>query len=535
MGHREQRRVAIPRGPEQGLEDDPLVRRIEVSGGFVGEDQSRIGAEGPGDRGSLPLTVTEPIDRAAAKVSDPEALQQVDDPCSSRGIGPEAAEAERQHRVLLHVQVIEQAEVLEDESDRTESERPHRRLAESGQVHAIEPDGADSRPQGSGGESKQRRLAAAARSDHRDGLAAIDRKAAEAEGESVTFPAGGGIVELNVVDGKHESRIPVRTEHTMHRSSSPTSIFSNLSIRSIVTILLATGLGLAACEGKDGGTDARDPDEPRSIAVSNHPLAFFADRIGGDRVDVRWLVPDGVDPAAWSPNGDDLAAMQSADLILLNGATYEPWRSTASLPRERVVDTTAAIRNILIETEEGPVHAHGPDGEHTHRGTASTTWLDPELAIAQSAAVEKALADLMPAHQDRFRSNRGVLIRELQERAAAIEQAVNTKPDRPVIFSRPVYQYLARRFRMNAETLDWDGGAPPDAEDLALLDELLERHPAAWMIWPEAPSAPVVTALKDRGVTCVVVPIAGAPPADGDLLTAMDATAVSLRQVYDFE
>ena len=149
--------------------------------------------------------------------------------------------------------------------------------------------------------------------------------------------------------------------------------------------------------------------------------------------------------------------------------------------------------------------------------------------------VEKAMADLMPAHQDRFRSNRGVLIRELQERAAAIEQAVNTKPDRPVIFSRPVYQYLARRFRMNAETLDWDGGAPPDAEALALLDELLERHPAAWMIWPEAPSAPVVTALKDRGVTCVVVPIAGGPPADGDLLTAMDATAVSLRQVYDFK
>ncbi|MAB71892.1 MAG: hypothetical protein CMJ54_05250 [Planctomycetaceae bacterium] len=321
----------------------------------------------------------------------------------------------------------------------------------------------------------------------------------------------------------------------MHRSSSPTSIFSNLSIRSIVTILLATGLGLAACEGKGDGTDARDPDEPRSIAVSNHPLAFFADRIGGDRVDVRWLVPDGVDPAAWSPNGDDLAAMQSADLILLNGATYEPWRSTASLPRERVVDTTAAIRNILIETEEGPVHAHGPDGEHTHRGTASTTWLDPELAIAQSAAVEKALAELMPAHQDQFRSNRGVLIRELQERAAAIEQAVNTNPDRPVIFSRPVYQYLARRFRMNGETLDWDGRTPPDAEALAMLDETLERHPAAWMIWPEAPAESVVAALKERGVTCVAVPIAGAPPTDGDLLTSMDTGAEALRRVYDFE
>lgn len=300
-------------------------------------------------------------------------------------------------------------------------------------------------------------------------------------------------------------------------------------------MLALAGAGLAGCGGSDDADQGRDPDAPRSIAVSNHPLAFFATRIGGDRVDVRWLVPEGVDPAAWSPNGDDLAAMQSADLIVLNGATYEPWRATASLPRDRVVDTTAAIRNVLIETEEGPVHAHGPEGEHTHRGTASTTWLDPELAIAQSAAIEKALTTLMPAHQDQFRSNRGVLIRELQERAGAIEQAVNTDPDRPVIFSRPVYQYLARRFRMNGETLDWAGPMPPSDENIAELDELLEEHPAAWMIWPEPPDEATVSMLRERGIESVVVPIAGAPPADGNLLTAMDEAAAALRRVYEFD
>lgn len=321
----------------------------------------------------------------------------------------------------------------------------------------------------------------------------------------------------------------------MNRLSLSSMVRSNARSRSTLVMLVAASIGLAGCGGNDDEIDARDPAEPRSIAVSNHPLAFFATRIGGDRVDVRWLVPDGVDPATWSPNGDDLAAMQSADLILLNGATYEPWRATASLPRDRVVDTTAAIRSVLIETEEGPVHAHGPEGEHTHRGTASTTWIDPKLAIAQSAAVEKALSALMPAHQDQFRSNRGVLIRELEERAAPIEQAVNTDPDRPVIFSRPVYQYLARRFRMNGETLDWTGSTSPSDQDLAELEELLEGHPAAWMIWPEAPPEATVSLLRERGIECVVVPIAGAPPVDGDLLTAMDETAAALRRVYEFD
>ena len=311
----------------------------------------------------------------------------------------------------------------------------------------------------------------------------------------------------------------------MHRSSRASTFLP----------ILLFALAVAGCGDVTSQVDVRGPDSTKIVAASNHPLAFFAERIGGDRLEVRWLVPDGVDPAAWSPTGDDLAAMQSADLILLNGATYETWRSTASLPREKVVDTTAEVRKLLIETEEGPVHAHGPEGAHSHRGIASTTWLDPEIAIAQSAAVERALAERMPAHQDLFRSNRGVLIREIQERAAAIEQAVNTDPDRPVIFSRPVYQYLARRFRMNGETLELDGGAPPDAEAIAELDEMRAEHPAAWMIWPEAPTEEVVAALRERGVECVVVPIAGSPPVDGDLLTAMDATAASLRRVYDFD
>ncbi len=536
MGHREQRRVAIPRGCDERLEDDPLVRGVEVAGGLVGEDQSGVGGEGPGDRGSLSFAVTEATDRTTAKVSDPESLEEFDDPCSRRGIGAKATEPERQHRVLLDVEVIEQAKILEDEPDGTEPEGPDRGFAEARHIHAIEPDGTGPRPQRPGGQSEERRLATTARPDHRDGFTATDREFAEAEGESVTFPSSGRIVELDVVDEEHGSTIPGQNGvPSMHRSRSTSDSLPNLPTRTFAAFLFAIALGLPGCGGSDDASDARDPDEPRTVAVSNHPLALFATRIGGDRVDVRWLVPDGVDPATWSPNGDDLAAIQSADLILLNGATYEPWRSTASLPRDRVVDTTATFRNVLIETEEGPVHAHGPEGEHTHRGTASTTWLDPELAIKQSAAIEKALATLLPAHQDRFRSNRGVLIRDLQERAAAIEQAVNADPDRPVIFSRPVYQYLARRFRMNGETLDWIESTPPSEDDLAALDELLEDHPAAWMIWPEPPAEATVSLLRDRGIECVVVPIAGAPPADGDLLTAMDESAAALRRVYDLK
>ena len=256
--------------------------------------------------------------------------------------------------------------------------------------------------------------------------------------------------------------------------------------------LLATAslTHLVACEEIESAAPG-DPNRPgeRVVAVSNHPLEVFATRIGGDHVAIEWRIPEDVDPAFWNPTADDIAALQQADVILLNGATYEKWLPTASLPSARTTDTCAAVTDRLIETD-GPVHSHGPDGEHSHAGVAFTTWLDPEIAIAQATAVRDALVKAAPQYQQDFDARYGLLVREIQERFAGVEQAINTAPDTAVIFSHPVYQYLARRFGMNGRTVHWEPDAEPDASQLAELDALLAEFPATWFIWHDPGSPP---------------------------------------------
>ena len=41
----------------------------------------------------------------------------------------------------------------------------------------------------------------------------------------------------------------------------------------------------------------------------------------GDLIDVTYPGPADEDPAFWQPGAEEIAAYQSADLILLNGAT----------------------------------------------------------------------------------------------------------------------------------------------------------------------------------------------------------------------
>ena len=130
-------------------------------------------------------------------------------------------------------------------------------------------------------------------------------------------------------------------------------------------------------------------DYPRIVAV-NYPLQYFAERLVGEAAEVEFPVAQGVDPSFWRPSIADISEIQSADLILLNGAGFATWVDQVTLPRSKTVNTSAAIEEQFIVTES-ITHSHGDGGEHSHEGLATYIWLDPTLAVAQAEAIAAAL------------------------------------------------------------------------------------------------------------------------------------------------
>ena len=166
-------------------------------------------------------------------------------------------------------------------------------------------------------------------------------------------------------------------------------------IRSLLAVaaLLACGPGERADEVRQVDPEAAGP---LTVYVVNYPLRYFAEQIGGELVRVVLPAPSDVDPAHWSPDAETVAAYQAADLILLNGAGYARWVQRASLPRARLLDTSASFRDRLIAQDAATTHIHGPEGAHSHTDLAFTTWLDPALAILQARAVAEAFAEARP-------------------------------------------------------------------------------------------------------------------------------------------
>jgi zinc transport system substrate-binding protein len=268
------------------------------------------------------------------------------------------------------------------------------------------------------------------------------------------------------------------------------------------------------------------------VYTVNYPLAYFAERVGGDQVEVVFPVPADFDPAFWMPDTDTIAAYQGADLILLNGADYAKWLTKVSLPRSRLVDSSRGFKDDYIPVLDGVTHSHGQSGQHSHSGTAFTTWLDLRQALQQAEAVAAAIARKRPQAKGEIDANledlRGDLL-AVDERIAEITAA---DPGRALLTSHLVYQYLARRYALNLESVMWEPDEVPSEAQWADFEQLLAKHPANWMLWEAMPRPENVERLRRLGVESIVFDPSANRPETGDFLSVMTENARNLEQAY---
>ena len=272
--------------------------------------------------------------------------------------------------------------------------------------------------------------------------------------------------------------------------------------------------------------------EPLNLYVVNYPLKYFAERIGGEHVKVVFPAPADVDPAYWNPDVVNVSAFQKADLILLNGASYAKWVDKVSLPRSKIVDTSAKFKERYISSKEVMTHSHGAEGEHAHEALAFTTWLDLTLAGQQAEAVASAIARKRPELRETFQNNFKALAKDLKALDQDIQEIVSKNPSTPLIVSHPVYDYFAKRYELNIVSVHWEPDQVTSDSQLRELQGILKQHSAQWMIWEGEPVQASVDKLKTLGIDSLVFDPCGNVPQRGDFLTIMRQNVENLKPAF---
>lgn len=275
---------------------------------------------------------------------------------------------------------------------------------------------------------------------------------------------------------------------------------------------------------------SRDVHAKPTVYVTNYPLQYFTQRLAGESITLVYPVPAETDPALWKPDVPTIAALQKADVIILNGATYEKWLEKVSLPQAKLVNTSRSFHQHYIALTETATHSHGPAGAHAHAGTAFTTWLNLQFAAQQAQAIAQALERLMPEQRAMLTTNATALQRDLLALDQRLTALVTGQRPPPLVATHPVYQYLAQRYGLNVQSVLWEPEVMPEAPQWQRLQALLGTHAASWMLWERPPLRAAVEKLQALGVRSVVFDPCGNTPARGDFLSVMQDNVTNLEQ-----
>ena len=98
-----------------------------------------------------------------------------------------------------------------------------------------------------------------------------------------------------------------------------------------------------------------------------------------------------------------------------------------------------------------------------------------------------------------------------------------------LLASHPVYSYLARRYELELRSFTWEPELDPGEAGWRVLETLLTKRMARWMLWEAKPLESTREKLAARGIGVIVFEVVGNRPAKGDYISRMEANVRTLH------
>ena len=224
-----------------------------------------------------------------------------------------------------------------------------------------------------------------------------------------------------------------------------------------------------------------------SIVATTNILADVVRQIAGQGVEVRSLIPAGVDPHTFEPTPADVRALSEADLIFVNGLGLEAFvadmlRLAGAAPV--IVSASEDILPLTLDEAGGAVEApavtpgNQAAAEGSHSGVDPHVWLDPHNVVAWTTTIETALVARDPQHAADYRRGARAYRAQLQSLDAELVALLSGIPAgaRQMVTDHDEFGYFARRYGfeiVGAVIPAPSTSAEPSAQDVARLERAI--------------------------------------------------------------
>ena len=197
-------------------------------------------------------------------------------------------------------------------------------------------------------------------------------------------------------------------------------------------------------------------------------ISDIAYNVIGDLHDIQTIVPVGGDPHLHEPTPRDAQLVNQADLILINGLTFEGWinkliENSGSKAEVTVVTDGVEILNSTVYRNSTDPHA----------------WMIATNGIIYAKNVMRAMQSLDPDNSNIYARNFSNYQKELLDLHEYIEEKISLIPEkqRILITSHDAFQYFGRGYDIRLEAIQ---GISTEAEaqtsDIVRVNKVIQEN-----------------------------------------------------------
>ncbi len=223
-----------------------------------------------------------------------------------------------------------------------------------------------------------------------------------------------------------------------------------ISLGLILGVLVSfAGCGTKNLEDNNG--------ERLRVGVTINPLKDFAEAIGGDKVEVFSIIPDGSDAHSFDPKPKDLKELINTNIFIYNGLQMEEWIDSVLGTIEgrdvKVVEASKGIDVINISEEDIHDHEDEEEHDHDHGGVDPHVWLSLGNAVIEAENIKNAFSELDPENKDYYEANFEKLKNDFTSLYNEYKDKFKDLENKNFVTGHAAFAYLCKDFGLEQKSI----------------------------------------------------------------------------------
>lgn len=192
------------------------------------------------------------------------------------------------------------------------------------------------------------------------------------------------------------------------------------------------------------------------VIASIYPIADMVQQVGGDYVDVTFVLPAGASPHTFEPKPSLVRTFSSARIFFMIGAGLEFWADKfVKLAGSELMTVVLSQDVDLIETTD-----HDHENHHHKKGTTVSEnkpmvanphiWLDPVIAKSMVNKITTALCEVDPQNVSYYKQKSLDYLQALDKLHQMIQGTVSNFKMKKYIAFHASWDYFARRYGLES-------------------------------------------------------------------------------------